>query len=67
MNVEMNMIIVGVIVMIMIIGAGLDSMVHHRSLRIAPLAGLLLLEAVSLLAIKGLAEVLPLALTGLFK
>lgn len=67
MNVEMNMIIVGVIVMIMIIGVGLDSMIHHRSLRIAPLAGLLLLEAVSLLAIKGLAEVLPLALTGMFK
>lgn len=67
MNTEMNMIIVGVIIMIMIIRVALDSMVHHKSLRIAPLVGLLGLEAVSLLAIKWLATVLPLALTGLFK
>ena len=67
MNTEMNMIIVGSIIVIMIIGVGVDSMVHHKPLRIAPLAGLLILEAISLLAIKGLAEVLPLALTGLFK
>lgn len=67
MNTEMNMIIVGVIVMIMIIGVGYDSLRNHKPLRIAPLVGLLWLEAVSLLAIKWLATVLPLALTGLFK
>lgn len=67
MNTEMNMIIVGSIIIVMIIGVGVDSMVHHKPLRIAPLVGLLGLEAVSLLAIKWLATVLPLALTGIFK
>lgn len=67
MNTELNMTVVSVIIIILILGVGYDSLRNHKPLRIAPLVGLLGLEAVSLLAIKWLATVLPLALTGLFK